>query len=114
MIDFPKDPAALRRIEFLAPNYRITELQSAVALAQLDKLEWICNRRNAYGDKLSEAIKGLPGISIPKIEEGNKSSYWFYMFRIDENEAGVSRDEFSKALAAEGVPNQPIYTYLYI
>ncbi|MGI6538519.1 MAG: DegT/DnrJ/EryC1/StrS family aminotransferase [Caldicoprobacterales bacterium] len=106
---FSKDPAALRRIEFLAPNYRITELQSAVALAQLDKLEWICNRRNAYGDKLSEAIKGLPGISIPKIEEGNKSSYWFYMFRIDENEAGVSRDEFSKALAAEGVPNQPGY-----
>ena len=31
------------------------------------------------------------------------------MFRIDENEAGVSRDEFSKALAAEGVPNQPGY-----
>lgn len=106
---FSNDPAAMRRIEFLAPNYRMNELQAAVGLAQLDKLESICERRRAYGDKLSEAIKDLPGIYIPKVEEGNKSSYWFYMFRINEEEAGVSRDEFSKALAAEGVPNQPGY-----
>jgi dTDP-4-amino-4,6-dideoxygalactose transaminase len=78
-------------------------------VAQLDKLESICERRNIYGDRLSEGIKDLPGIYIPKIEQGNKSSYWFYMFRIDEEEAGVSRDEFSKALSAEGVPNQAGY-----
>jgi perosamine synthetase len=106
---FSADPAALRKIEFLAPNYRMTELQGAVGLAQMDKLESICERRNIYGEKISEGIKDLPGIYIPKIEEGNKSSYWFYMFRINEEEAGVSRDEFSKALAAEGVPNQAGY-----
>ena len=106
---FSKDPAATRRIEYLAPNYRISELQSAVGIAQLDKLKSICDRRNAYGTKISEGIKDLPGVYIPTIEEGNKSSYWFYMLRIDEKEAGVNRDEFSKALAAEGVPNQPGY-----
>ena len=106
---FSKDPAATRRIEYLAPNYRMTELQGAVGIAQLDKLKSICERRNAYGDRISEGIRDLPGIHIPEIKEGNKSSYWFYMFRIDEKEAGVDRNEFSKALAAEGVPNQPGY-----
>ena len=106
---FSTDPAATRRIEFLAPNYRMSELQAAVGLAQLDRLSFICEQRNAYGTRISEGIKDLPGIYIPKIEKGNKSSYWFYMFRINEKEAGVNRDEFSKALAAEGVPNEPGY-----
>jgi len=106
---FSKDASAMRKIEFLAPNYRMNELTGAVGLAQLGKLEWICEKRRAYGEKISEGIRDLPGICIPKVEQGNKSSYWFYMFRINEKEAGVSRDEFSRALAAEGVPNQAGY-----
>lgn len=103
------DPVEARRIEYLAPNYRMTELQGAVAIAQLDRLEWICSRRNAFGEGLTEGIKGIPGIYPHKITEGGKSSYWFYMFRIDEKEAGVSRDEFSETLTAEGVSNQAGY-----
>lgn len=99
------DPAAMRKVEYLAPNYRMTELQGAVALAQLDKLEQICSKRNEYGDKITEGIKDLPGIYPPEVIEGGKSSYWFYMFRINEKEVKVSRDEFSRALAAEGIPN---------
>lgn len=98
------DPAASREIAYLAPNYRMTELQGAVVLAQLDRLEWICSQRNKYGEGLTKGIKGLPGIYPPEVMEGCKSSYWFYMLRIDEKEAGVSRDEFCKALQAEGVP----------
>lgn len=100
---------AMRKIESLAPNYRMSELQGAVGLAQLGRLKWICEQRNEYGEGLTKGIEGLPGIYPPKIEDGNKSSYWFYMLRIDEKEAGVSRDDFSKALAAEGVPNQAGY-----
>lgn len=106
---FTKDPAALRRIEYLAPNYRMTELTGAVGLAQLDRLQEICAVRNRYGDELTRRIKNLPGIDPPAVLEGGKSSYWFYMFRINEKEAGVSRDEFSRALGAEGIPNSPGY-----
>jgi len=102
---YAKNQAELRKVQYIAPNYRMNELTGAVALAQLDKLKDICEKRNIYGEKLSRGIEGLPGIIIPKIEEGVKSSYWFYMFRIDEKEAGVSRDEFSEALNAEGAMN---------
>jgi len=98
------DSNASRKIEFLAPNYRMTELQGAVAIAQLNKLKWICEKRNWYGDGLTNGIKDLPGIYPPEIIEGCKSSYWFYMLRINEKEAGVSRDEFCRALQAEGIP----------
>jgi len=100
----------MRSIDYLAPNYRMSELQGAVAIAQLDKLEWICDRRNAYGDGITKGISGLRGIYPPKIQEGCKSSYWFYMLRVNEEEAGVTRDDFSKALKAEGITNSAGYT----
>lgn len=96
---------SLRSVESLAPNYRINELTSAVAIAQLSKLEFICSSRNRYGDALTAAFGGLPGIYPPEITYGgSRSSYWFYMFRIDETEARMTRREFCEAVRAEGVP----------
>lgn len=97
------DPAAMRNIAYIAPNYRMTELQGAVGIAQLDRLASICERRHRYGDGLTKGIAGLPGIYPPEVREGNECSYWFYMLRIDEREAGVPREVFCEALRAEGV-----------
>lgn len=103
------DGGSMRSVEFLGQNYRMSELQGAVGVAQLDRVESIASVRGRYGDRITEGLRGLPGIHPPKVLDGVRSSYWFYMFRIDEKEAGVSRDDFSKALEAEGIPNQPGY-----
>lgn len=102
-------PDEMRRIEFLAPNYRMTELQGAVAIAQLDRLPEICSKRSDYGDRITEGISGLKGIYPPTVRKGDKSSYWFYMFRLKESEAGVDAEKFSEALNAEGIPCQRGY-----
>ncbi|MCL1952968.1 MAG: DegT/DnrJ/EryC1/StrS family aminotransferase [Oscillospiraceae bacterium] len=94
----------IRNCETLAPNYRMTELQGAVGIAQLDKLAAICARRNELGDRITREISGLPGVHPPKVLEGCKSSYWFYMMRIDESQAGVDAQGFADALQAEGIP----------
>jgi perosamine synthetase len=104
-----RDKPLGRAAEYLAPNYRMTELQGAVGLAQLDKLNDITEKRNKWGDGLTVGISGLPGIHPHRVEEGNKSSYWFYMFRVDPDELGCSRDEFVEALVAEGLPASPGY-----
>ena len=99
----------LRSVEALCPNYRMTELQGAVGLAQLERLAWICERRRQYGEALSAALSQLPGIQPIRVLDDCVSSYWFYTFRVDEAAAGVSRDAFAEALSAEGVPNQRGY-----
>ncbi|MCC6490727.1 MAG: DegT/DnrJ/EryC1/StrS family aminotransferase [Candidatus Hydrogenedentes bacterium] len=93
-----------RRPEILAPNYRPSELHGAVAIAQLRKLPHLCQRRNTLGDRLTAGVLGLPGIHPHKVLEGCESSYWFYLGRMDPAVLGVSRDDFVKAVAAEGVP----------
>jgi len=98
-----------RDLNYLAPNYRMTELQGAVGIAQLKKLKGICERRRVLGDRITEGISGLKGIHPHKVTEGGECTYWFYMLRVDESELGCSRDEFSRALAAEGIPNSAGY-----
>ena len=96
--------SVMRDIGGLAPNYRMTELQGAVGIAQLRKLEWICGKRTEYGNRITRGIEGLPGILPHKVTEGNQCTYWFYMLRLNEEELGCSRELFCKALTAEGIP----------
>lgn len=93
-----------RDLQVVAPNYRMTELQGAVGIAQLKKLPWICERRKIYGDRITEGIKEVQGVAPHQITEGGEGSYWFYMLRINEEQMGCSRDVFAEALQAEGIP----------
>jgi dTDP-4-amino-4,6-dideoxygalactose transaminase len=99
----------IRDLSYLAPNYRMTELQGAVGIAQLKKLHSICERRHAYGERITEGIRGLSGIRPHRVTPEGWCSYWFYMMRVDESELICTRDEFSQALAAEGIPNKAGY-----
>ncbi|WP_257348953.1 DegT/DnrJ/EryC1/StrS family aminotransferase [Pseudalkalibacillus decolorationis] len=93
-----------RELNYLAPNYRMTELQGAVGIAQLKKLPFICEKRTKHGDEISMGIKDLKGIYSHKVNKNDTCTYWFYMFRIDEESFSCSRNEFAEALRAEGIP----------
>lgn len=98
-----------RDLYYLAPNYRMTELQGAVGIAQLKKLPWICSQREKYGDQITEGLVGLKGVAPHKVTEGGACTYWFYMLRLNEEELTCTRGEFTDALSAEGIPNQVGY-----
>lgn len=105
----PKNGVVDRDVPYIAPNYRMNEITGAVAIAQLDRVEWLCERRRIYGDGLTAGLKDIPGITPPLVKEGNRSSYWFYLFRVDESTLGVDTDTFVEALQAEGIPCQRGY-----
>ncbi|MBS2969828.1 DegT/DnrJ/EryC1/StrS family aminotransferase [Metabacillus sp. KIGAM252] len=103
------DSSVTRKISSLAPNYRMTELQGAVGIAQLKKLPGLCARRTELGEMLTRMLEGIKGIFPPEIPANSVSTYWFYMFRLDLNLLTCSREEFSEALREEGIPNQAGY-----
>jgi dTDP-4-amino-4,6-dideoxygalactose transaminase len=109
----------IRNPFFLAPNYQMTELQGAVALAQIEKVEAIAARRSALGSRLNGILAGCPGVFTQPVPAGSRHSYFLYLFRLDLDGLGCTADDFSRALAAEGVPNaarlitggRPVYLY---
>ena len=94
---------------FLAPNYRLTELQGAVALAQFERLPAMVEHRVAMADRLSAAIADAPGVSAPKSTEGSTHTYWKYCLRIDPAVIPGGSDAFGAALKAAGIWCAPRY-----
>lgn len=96
----------IRNPFFLAPNYQMTELQGAVALAQLERVDEITSRRNQIGTRLNELLCAIPGIVPQTVPAGCQHSYFLYLFKLDLPRLTCTAREFSTALAAEGVPNE--------
>jgi len=103
------------RLSRLAPNYRITELHSAVALAQFENLPHIISKRHELGDLFNKEIEKLHiPISPHKVHPEDFCSYWFTMIRLEE-EFPIPRKDFSFALkfegvkASEGYISRPLY-----
>lgn len=94
---------------FLALNYRMTELQGAVALAQLGKLDAMIARRIEMADLLTKQIAGLRGVFGPTIREGVRHTYWKYPLRIDPAVIRGGADAFGAKLKEAGVFCVPRY-----
>ena len=103
--------------EELAPNYRISEPQAAVAAAQLTKLVDITTDRVRVGRQLTAGLAGVAGLQLPAVRSGDTHSYWFYLFRLEPGRFKATRDQFAAELAAEGVActagyiPRPVYQY---
>lgn len=102
---WPRESGSLGsgRFLFLSQNYRMSELNGAVALAQLKKVESAVERRRVSAAQLNEMIHDIDGVSAPHVPEEISHSYWLYMLRVEKS-AGVSTQDFGDALVAEGVP----------
>ncbi|MCL2640986.1 MAG: DegT/DnrJ/EryC1/StrS family aminotransferase [Phycisphaerales bacterium] len=98
-----------RNPTFLANNYRMTELQAAVARAQLRKLPSIIERRCEWCLQLSAKLVDIKGLHLPRITPNSRHSWWFYLMRVDAEQLGATVDDFAAALAAEGLPVSPHY-----
>jgi perosamine synthetase len=115
---YNREPDALQRDpHFLANNYRMTELQAAVGLAQCRKLPGIVEKRRAWAEALTAKINDLPGLRLPVAAAKAEQSYWFYMMRVQPEALGADATEFAEALTKEGLPagahyiQRPIYAF---
>lgn len=98
----------------LGGNYRMTEWQAAVLLAQLPKLEEQTDIRDRNASYLARKLEGIEGIKPQRRDERvTKHAYHLFIFKFDDELFGVSRDRFIAALRAEGIPCSAGYNPLY-
>ena len=95
--------------EFIALNYRMTELQGAVALAQFDKLAGNVRIRRLNADRLTQALAGINGIATPQIAPDAEHVYWKYCLRIDPDALPGGPPALAAALKDENILSAPRY-----
>lgn len=89
-------------------NYRMTDVEAAIGLSQFERLAEATDRRRANAATLDRALADIPGLAAPRTTPGAVGAYHLYPVRLDlaafvPAGAGGLRDEFCKALNAEGV-----------
>ncbi len=94
---------------FPALNYRMTELQGAVALAQLRKLDWVVQRRREVASAIGAALADVPGLTLPGDPEGGRHSWWKYAFFVDAARIEGGAVALGKRMRDRGVFCVPRY-----
>lgn len=83
-------------------NYRMTDIQAAVGIKQLEKLDWIVEERRKIAMRYHEAFRYIDFIRIPTEEEGYFSNYQSYSIYLKEN-SPISRNELMQKMLDAGV-----------
>lgn len=93
-------------------NYRMTNLQAAIGLAQLEQLEDFIEVKQYNYQLYAELFADIPEVRLLDVRKDIQSNHWFYAVYIEE-EFGMNRDEVIQYLAQQGIQSRPIWGLIH-
>lgn len=99
--------------QILGYNYRLTDIQAALGISQLHKIDQFIKKRREIVDQYNEAFKNLKGIKTPYEKNDRKSGCHIYVVRIDFNYVKTTRKQIYEALKAENIGVNVHYIPVY-
>lgn len=89
-------------------NYRMTNLQAAIGLAQMERIDEFVNRRRNNAKLYNSLLKDVEGVTLPPEANWAKNIYWLYSILIEDN-FGIERDELILGLEKRGIETRPFF-----
>jgi perosamine synthetase len=93
-------------------NYRITNMQAALGVAQLERLDEFLERKRQIAAAYQVGLQDLPGVTLQEEADWASSAWWMTTLRIDSSR--VHRDELATRLRAAGVDSRPTFVPLHL
>jgi len=94
-------------------NYRMTNIEAAIGLAQLENISRFLEKRRLIARWYNEHLKNIPGILLPVEKEYALHSYWMYTILVEKG-FGRDRDETMDMLQQNGVETRPIFYPMHV
>lgn len=92
----------------LGYNFRMTNIQAAIGLGQMNKIEKIIDQKRKIAQTYSRGLEGVKGIVLPPEETWGKSVFWLYSILI-RPETGKKRDDLIEYLHQSQVASRPLF-----
>ncbi|MCX6044945.1 MAG: DegT/DnrJ/EryC1/StrS family aminotransferase [Chloroflexi bacterium] len=89
-------------------NYRMTNLQAAVGVAQMARIDEFIERKRQIAQQYTTALTNLAGVTLPVELPGYTNVYWMYSVLIGQD-YGLTRDELIPALRERGIDSRPFF-----
>jgi perosamine synthetase len=100
-------PYILPDFNLLGYNYRMTDLQGAVGVAQLKKLDAFIDERHRWAQWYSEQLSSIPWLRTPAYDSNYKHGWQSYVTFVDETKSPFSRNEIMEKLQEHGIATRP-------
>lgn len=98
----------------LGYNYRMTDMQAALLISQLEKLPMFSKRRKEIVARYNEAFSQIPELTVQQELEGSDTTRHLYILRIKPEKLNIDRRGFFDALAAENIMCNVHYIPIYL
>ena len=98
---------------FLGFNYRMTNLQAAVGLAQTERLDELVAARRDNAALYRAALAEVPGLTLPPELPEVRSVFWMFGLLVEES-FGCSRDELRRRLARRGIETRTFFVPIHL
>lgn len=98
----------------LGYNYRLTNLQAAVGVAQMKKIDQILEKKRQIADAYTERLRGMHGVTLPPEADWAKNVFWMYSILLDPAVCKKNRDEVADALRSDGIESRPVFPSLHM
>lgn len=95
-------------------NYRMTDMQAALLISQLDKLPMFSKRRKEIVARYNEAFSQIPELTVQQELEGSDTTRHLYILRIKPEKLSIDRRGFFDAMAAENIMCNVHYIPIYL
>src|SRR5262249_36241076 len=99
--------------KYLGFNYRMTNLQAAVGLAQTERLEEFVTIRRTNAARYTRHLSKIPGVTLPVERPWARNVYWMYGM-VAADEFGISRDELRRRLARRGIETRTFFIPIHL
>lgn len=94
-------------------NYRMTNLQAAIGVAQLERIAAQLEHRTRVGNRYRARLGSIPGLTMPPAMPWAKCVCWLFTVLVDSSVFGVDRDELARRLGCDGIETRPIFYPLH-
>ncbi|MGQ9585016.1 MAG: DegT/DnrJ/EryC1/StrS family aminotransferase [Anaerolineae bacterium] len=94
-------------------NFRMTNIQGALGLGQLERIEAILEKKRTIARLYNEHLAGVQGLTLPPEAEWAENVYWMYSVLV-EDDFGLDRDALMAALRERGVDTRPFFYPIHI
>lgn len=92
----------------LGYNYRLTNLQAAIGVAQVQRIDQLVEKKIKIGTYYLNKLRGTDGLQLPVERAWAKNVYWMFGIVIDET-TGESANTFASKMRARGVETRPFF-----
>jgi perosamine synthetase len=100
-------PYILPEFDMVGYNYRMTDLQGAVGVVQLKKLDQYIDERQIWADYYSKELASIKWLRTPQVDKNYKHGWQSYVLFIDEKISPIKRNDLMELLQQKGIATRP-------